>query len=126
MTTGAVMTGDRETQETIDRCRAANDQLKAKLIAAAAALVFLVVLAVIQFVVTMLAVRTLHDAKEERERTRREAFETLQRLQPTTEDGRTARDKPEKIELRKDEMMKDVRTKLESLNQPASEQPDER
>jgi hypothetical protein len=119
------MTCDRETQKAIDRCRAANGQLKARLIAATAAFAFLVVLAVVQFVVVMLVVRTVHDLKEESERTRREALETLERLKQTREEGRTARDKPD--EMLKNEKslpaLKDARTKIEGLDQPVPEPP---
>jgi hypothetical protein len=77
-----------DPQETIDRWREANRRLRAALIAAAAALAFLAVLAVVQFVVTILAVRTLDEARQESGRTRQEALEAVRQLQRVEEDAR--------------------------------------
>jgi hypothetical protein len=76
--------------EVIQRWREANRSWRAVLIATAAALAFLVVLAVLQFTFTMVAVRTLEEARQVSEQTRRQALETLRHLRHAQEVTREA------------------------------------
>jgi hypothetical protein len=91
-----------DPQESINRWREANRRLRAVVLAAGVALAILIVPAVIQFTVTMLAVRTLDDAKQESDRARREALEALQQLQRLRDEA-----PGESKEMQKEEMKKE-------------------
>jgi hypothetical protein len=92
-----------DPQESIGRWREANRRLRGALWATGAALAFLMLLAVIQFIVTLLAVRTLDDAKQESDRTRQKAIEKLRQLERTEEDARSRPPEEMKKEEKKEE-----------------------